>query len=122
MRIFNLTHLSDFLNFHLGSESRSGLEALVSYIDSTLPGIRLRERLLSLSDLSHQTIIDYLGDHGSLHWLYVFLFLRFTGLLNERILQLFRTSEIENLSLTNTLLDEDGLNIGRSGVLSSEQY
>jgi len=39
------------------------------------------------------------------------------GLLNARVLQAFRASEIRSLSLSASLIDQDGLNISGSDSL-----
>ncbi|KAJ6578054.1 hypothetical protein B0H19DRAFT_1208086 [Mycena capillaripes] len=67
-----------------------------------MPGIRLQERLSKLPDLSHQAIADFLGDNG---------------LLNVRVLTFLRTSEIWRLVMTETMGDEDGLNLAGKDVL-----
>ncbi|TFK63706.1 hypothetical protein BDN72DRAFT_927378 [Pluteus cervinus] len=87
----------------IGTETPRGLKTLICRLDALLPGIRLRERLLALPKLSHQTIADFLGDNGH---------------LNERILSILRTSEIRDLSLSSSLTDEEGLNIMSSNSLS----
>lgn len=43
-----------------------------------------------------------------------------SGLLNTRVLHILRTSEIRSLTLTETLLDENGLNIAGADVLPGE--
>ncbi|TFK34573.1 hypothetical protein BDQ12DRAFT_689521 [Crucibulum laeve] len=48
----------------LVDNSSSALEALVGQIDSILPGVRLKERLLRIGKLTYQTITDYLAEHG----------------------------------------------------------
>ncbi|KAJ7672228.1 hypothetical protein DFH06DRAFT_1082159 [Mycena polygramma] len=86
----------------IGTESPRGLKPLIERLDSLMPGIRLQERLSKLSDLSHQAIADFLGEHG---------------LLNVRVLTFLRTSEIWRLVMTETMGDEDGLNLAGKDVL-----
>ncbi|KAJ7055456.1 hypothetical protein C8F01DRAFT_1234652 [Mycena amicta] len=79
----------------------SALEGL----DAMMHGIRLQERLVKLSDLSHhwQMITDYLGQHG---------------LLSPRVLAILRTSKIWRLALTESTNDKAGLNIAGKSLLS----
>ncbi|KAK0470315.1 uncharacterized protein EV420DRAFT_1499782 [Desarmillaria tabescens] len=96
--------LEDFLyGPPIGPESPRGLSILIDRLGTLLPGIRLKERLSALHDKSHQGIADYMGEHG---------------LLNNRVISILRTSEIRNLSLSNSLADEDGLNIDGRDVFS----
>ncbi|KAJ7239395.1 hypothetical protein B0H12DRAFT_1189995 [Mycena haematopus] len=85
----------------IGTESPRGLKPLIERLDSLMPGIRLRERLSKLPDLSHQAITDFLGDNG---------------LLNIRVLTFLRTSEIWRLVMTESMGDEDGLNLAGRDV------
>ncbi|TRM68547.1 hypothetical protein BD626DRAFT_118050 [Schizophyllum amplum] len=85
----------------VGTESPRGVSSLVDRLTCLLPGIRLKERLYALSDLCHQTIADFLADNG---------------LLNPAILSILRTSELRSLSLTASLLDEDGLNLAGQDI------
>ncbi|KAJ7732141.1 hypothetical protein B0H16DRAFT_180720 [Mycena metata] len=85
----------------IGTESPRGLKPLVERLDAMMPGIRLQDRLTKLPELSHQTIADFLGENG---------------LLNVRVLTLLRTSEIWRLVLTETMGDEDGLNLAGKDV------
>ncbi|KAJ7052014.1 hypothetical protein C8F01DRAFT_1066440 [Mycena amicta] len=87
----------------IGTESPRGIKPFVERLDAMMPGIRLQERLVKLSDLSHQTITDYLGQHG---------------LLSPRVLAILRTSEIWRLALTESMNDEDGLNIAGKSLLT----
>ncbi|KAF8133119.1 hypothetical protein K438DRAFT_1985169 [Mycena galopus ATCC 62051] len=66
-----------------------------------MPGIRLRARLSKLADLSHQSIADFLGENG---------------LLNIRVLTILRTSEIWRLVMTESMGDEDGLNLAGKDI------
>ncbi|KAF7311901.1 hypothetical protein MIND_00201400 [Mycena indigotica] len=87
----------------IGTESPRGIKPFIERLDAMIPGIRLQARLSKLPDLSHQAIADYLGEHG---------------LLSSRILTAFRTSEIWRLALTESMNDEDGLNLAGRSVLS----
>ena len=95
------------------------IKLLVARLDSLLPGIRLESRLLSLNNLTHQKIANVLAENGisylniARHFIYKFSL----GLLNAQVLDAFRTSEIRSLSLTASLLDQNGLNIsGRDSL------
>ncbi|KAJ7315335.1 hypothetical protein DFH08DRAFT_715623 [Mycena albidolilacea] len=87
----------------VGTESPRGLKPLIDRFDSLMPGISLRERLSKLPDLSHQAITDFLGENG---------------LLNVRVLTFLRTSEIWRLVMTDSMSDEDGLNLSGKEVFS----
>ena len=65
----------------------------------------MKERLTSFGAQSHQAIVDYLADHGH---------------LDTRILNILRSSEITRLSMTKSLDDEDGLNIGSRNIFQSK--
>ncbi|KAJ8523104.1 hypothetical protein ONZ45_g388 [Pleurotus djamor] len=58
----------------LGSETPRGIKSLIERLNTLLPGTRLKERLCDLSELSHQSIVDFLGRNG---------------LLNPRVLDVF---------------------------------
>ncbi|KAJ6489068.1 hypothetical protein C8R45DRAFT_901995 [Mycena sanguinolenta] len=85
----------------IGTESPRGLKPLIERLDSLMPGIRLRERLLKLPDLSHQAITDFLGQNG---------------LFNVRVLTFLRTSEIWRLTMAESMGEEDGLNLAGKDV------
>ncbi|KAF8155373.1 hypothetical protein K438DRAFT_357150 [Mycena galopus ATCC 62051] len=85
----------------IGTESPRGLKPLIERLDSMMPGIRLRARLSKLADLSHQSIADFLGENG---------------LLNIRVLTILRTSEIWRLVMTESMGDEDGLNLAGKDI------
>ncbi|KAF9027143.1 hypothetical protein BDZ89DRAFT_1067141 [Hymenopellis radicata] len=96
--------LEDFLyGPSIGPESPRGLNILIEKLDALLPGIRLKKRLSSLSPSTHQGVADYLAEFG---------------FLNLRVMSILRTSEIRSLSLSNSLEDEDGLNIDAKDVLT----
>lgn len=46
----------------------------------------------------------------------------FKGLLNERIINVFRTSEITHLDLSASLSEEGGLNMGGKDVWDGESF
>ncbi|KAL6301507.1 hypothetical protein BKA93DRAFT_919725 [Sparassis latifolia] len=87
---------------HIGTETPRGLSVLINHLDMLLPGIRLKERLYALKDVTHQHIADMLGADGH---------------LNARILHILRTSEVKCLDLTASIMDEAGLNLGASDLL-----
>ncbi|KAJ7765843.1 hypothetical protein DFH07DRAFT_810015 [Mycena maculata] len=86
----------------IGTESPRGLKPLLQHLDALMPGIRLQDRLSKLPNLDHQAIADFLGDNG---------------LLNVAVMTILRTSEIFKLKLTDSMGDEDGLNLAGRGVL-----
>ncbi|KDQ25414.1 hypothetical protein PLEOSDRAFT_1106343 [Pleurotus ostreatus PC15] len=86
-----------------GTETPRGIKSFIEHLDSLMPGIRLKDRIYALSELSHQGILDFLGNHG---------------LLTYRILDTFRMSEIRFLSLDKSLARENGLNLGSYDTLS----
>jgi hypothetical protein len=94
--------------------------ALIGHLDSLLPGIRLQERLLGVTPLTHQGIANYLAQHGlGTYFNFVYPEKRhdLTGLLNHRVLNALRHTDICVLSLTASLVPENGLNISGSEVL-----
>ncbi|KIY45136.1 hypothetical protein FISHEDRAFT_67103 [Fistulina hepatica ATCC 64428] len=86
-------------NVKASEESPRGLARFIERLDDFLPGIRLKERLGSLT--THQGIANYLAENG---------------LLNAPVLAILRTSEISQLSLTASLTDECGLNLAGQGI------
>ncbi|RDB25528.1 hypothetical protein Hypma_006214 [Hypsizygus marmoreus] len=88
----------------IGTESPRGLKPFIERLDLLLPGIRLKQRLSHLEDVSHQSIVDFLASHG---------------LLNERVLSTLRSSEIDRIALTESLLDANGLNLGSKEILTT---
>ncbi|KAK7434240.1 hypothetical protein VKT23_016047 [Stygiomarasmius scandens] len=88
----------------IGTETPRGYKSLAGRLDKMLPGLRLGRRLeqLDASSKTHQGIVDLLGREG---------------LLNERILEVFRSSEIQKLGLGPSMADEGGLNLGAGGIL-----
>ncbi|KAL0576087.1 hypothetical protein V5O48_005886 [Marasmius crinis-equi] len=112
----------------IGTESPRGYKILLDKLDAMMPGIRLRERLSDITysgdllpygrhlddveglnwggymtakgrvrERSHQGVADFLGEEG---------------LLNERVMEMLRTSEITRLDMATSLADEGGLNLG----------
>ncbi|KAI3605653.1 hypothetical protein WG66_011992 [Moniliophthora roreri] len=120
----------------IGTETPRGYKLLLDRLDVMMPGIRLKERLSTgyensllvpfghgndigngrwnwnryattrtgsrVRDCSHQGVVDFLGEEG---------------LLNERVMEMFRTSEIKRLDMASSLADEDGLNIGGYDII-----
>ncbi|KAJ7266568.1 hypothetical protein C8J57DRAFT_1068466 [Mycena rebaudengoi] len=82
----------------------SKLSPLIKRLDALMPGTRLEERLSSLSDLSHQGIADYLGEHGMVP-------------PHLGFITILRTSEIWRLVLAESMNDEDGLNLAGKEIL-----
>ncbi|KAG5651416.1 hypothetical protein H0H81_008724 [Sphagnurus paluster] len=89
----------------IGTESPRGIQPLVEVIDRILPGIRFKERVYGLPILSHQSIVDFLGSNGY---------------LNPRILNVFRTSEVRWITLTESLAESNGLNLQCGDILPSK--
>lgn len=67
MRIYSpiYSSLDELYGPPVGTESPRGLKPLIDRFDSLMPGIRLRERLSKLPNLSHQAITDFLGENGA---------------------------------------------------------
>jgi hypothetical protein len=99
----------------IGTESPRSVTNLISRLDLLVPGIRLRERLHSLSPPSHQNIANFLGAEGKIRST-KFISVPFcnkilAGLLTPSVLNALRTSEIRCLSLTASINDQDGLGL-----------
>ncbi|KAJ7081613.1 hypothetical protein B0H15DRAFT_854440 [Mycena belliarum] len=86
----------------IGTESPRGIKSFVQLLAGLLPGMHLQERILKLPELSHQGIADFLSEHG---------------LLNVRVMAILRTSEIWRLGLTESMHNEDGLNLAGRDIL-----
>ncbi|KIY68015.1 hypothetical protein CYLTODRAFT_352175 [Cylindrobasidium torrendii FP15055 ss-10] len=86
----------------IGTESPRGLTALYDRLDKILPGIRMKRRLSALPTQTHQAVADFLGDQG---------------FLNPRVMTMLRTSEIRALSMTESMDEESGLNIGSRDII-----
>jgi hypothetical protein len=98
----------------LGRGSPGTIRALINHLDDLLPGIRLKERLISLDNITHQKIADALSVDGlsSLRQRNVTqVVFHLKGLLNASVLNVFRMSDIRCLALTTSMIDEDGLNL-----------
>ena len=107
----------------IGTESPRGLKPFIQRLDAMMPGIRLKERLCKLADLSHQAIADFLGENGMMGVHVSTLVSHFvSGLLNPRVLESLRASEIWRLALAETLSDEDGLNLAGKSVFTGTHY
>ncbi|KAF8626955.1 hypothetical protein AX15_004620 [Amanita polypyramis BW_CC] len=87
---------------YLGSEAE--IQKLVDTIDSMLPGIRIKGRLTERlkNDASHQAIVNFLAENGK-PYTYCHL--------NSRILELFRSSQVTRISLSESFTDTNGLNL-----------
>ncbi|KAF5341600.1 hypothetical protein D9758_014089 [Tetrapyrgos nigripes] len=113
----------------IGTETPRGFGTLAKRLDEMIPGIKLGERLTGLAtpsessyrhmqhflagvsmpkhggtsraERTHQGVVDFLGGEG---------------LLNERILEVFRSSEVRKVVLGSSVADEGGLNMGGRGV------
>ncbi|KIM85071.1 hypothetical protein PILCRDRAFT_380395 [Piloderma croceum F 1598] len=66
-----VNHASDYMRYtdelygpHLGSETPRGLKQLVHVLDQILPGIGVKKRFYILDNLTHQKIVDVLGNNG----------------------------------------------------------
>ena len=96
------------------TESPGGISTLISRLATTLPGIRLGEKLNACGANSHQQIADVLGADGMslmYHASNVVVLIIVPGKLTHRTLDIFRTSEIAYLDLSSSLGDQDGLNL-----------
>ena len=49
---------------HLGSETPRGIKQLVHVLDQMLPGIGVKKRFYIIERLTHQKIVDVLGNNG----------------------------------------------------------
>ncbi|KAF5386481.1 hypothetical protein D9757_005899 [Collybiopsis confluens] len=99
----------------IGAETPRGYDKLVQRLDEMIPGIRLGVRLAEFRDgcvsifsaernvkvSPHQAAADLLAAEG---------------LLNEPIINVFRTSEITRLNLGPSLSEEGGLNLGGRAI------
>ena len=104
----------------IGSETLRCLYILSKHLDSLLPGIRLLERLSDIPDLDHQKIVNILAEGGSSvchRWPAAPTDLAPSGHLSGRILDLFRSSEIQFLDLAPSMLDLEGLNLASRSLL-----
>lgn len=86
----------------IGTESPRGLTALYDRLDKMLPGVRMKRRLSALPTQTHQAVADFLGEQGY---------------LNSRVMTMLRTSEIRALSMTDSMDEESGLNIGSRDII-----
>jgi hypothetical protein len=46
----------------------------------------------------------------------------FTGYLNARVMAIFRTSEVYQVALTDSLLDNNGLNLSSNDILPGNDH
>ena len=80
----------------------STLSKLIAKLITLLPGIRLGERLGEISELDVQAVVDFLAEKG---------------FINPAVLEVFQHTDIEELPLAASMMDEDGLNIAGEGLL-----
>ncbi|KAJ4470659.1 hypothetical protein C8J55DRAFT_522360 [Lentinula edodes] len=103
----------------IGTETPRGYQILIQRLDRMMPGIKLGNRLEKLGQIatagngSHYRMTQQAkdGPHQAAADL-----LAAEGLLNERIINVFRTSEVTRLDLGPSLSEEGGLNIGGRAV------
>ena len=91
---------------------RPNVETLADRLDSTLPGIRLRERLLSLTYPSPEAFMDFMSENGKSYDCNQDIPMNFTrsGHISRRVLEIFCDSEIKRISFTSAF-NENGLNL-----------
>lgn len=85
-------------------DSDAILETLIGKVVALLPGIRLEERLSRLPALSVQTVADFLAENSY---------------MNHSVLKTFQRTGVTSLCLSNSLVDEDGLNICGEEVIKT---
>ena len=93
---------------------------MISHLATTLPGIRLGEKLNACGANSHQQIADVLGADGMslmYHASNVVVLTIVPGKLTHRTLDILRTSEIAYLDLSSSMGDQDGLNLDAQALL-----
>ncbi|KAF8813527.1 hypothetical protein BYT27DRAFT_7335124 [Phlegmacium glaucopus] len=82
---------------HSGAERTDiTITTLADRLDSALPGIRLRERLLGLKYLTPEAFMDFMVENGH---------------ITRRILDIFCDSEIKRISFAFFAFNENGLNL-----------
>ncbi|KAJ3777770.1 hypothetical protein FB446DRAFT_841389 [Lentinula raphanica] len=107
----------------IGTETPNGYQVLVQKLDGMMPGIRLGTRLAQVGQIENERLYRHsCHAHGILHkskdgpHQAAVDLLAAEGLLNERILNVFRTSEVTRLDLGPSLSEEGGLNLGGRAV------
>ncbi|KAF9077320.1 hypothetical protein BDP27DRAFT_1312194 [Rhodocollybia butyracea] len=100
----------------IGTETPRGYASLVQRLDEMMPGIRLGNRLAKLGQpKSMENTRQYEKEKSGPHQAAVDL-LGAEGLLNERIINMFRASEVTRLDLGPSLSEEGGLNMAGRAV------
>ncbi|KAJ4000693.1 hypothetical protein F5050DRAFT_368366 [Lentinula boryana] len=108
----------------IGTETPGGYQILVNKLDEMMPGIRLGNRLAKLGQDGTTGVFGSYPNYGyglmhkakdGPHQAAADL-LAAEGLLNERIINVFRTSEVTRLDLGPSLSEEGGLNLGGRAV------
>jgi len=119
MRIYAYVHgVGELYGSPIGTESPRGIKPLIDRLDHLFPGSRLKDRLLRLEDLSHQGIADFLASNGVYACMSFYLGLsNLVGYLNAHVMAVFRTSEVQQIVLTESLLDGNGLNLSANDIL-----
>ncbi|KAJ3742563.1 hypothetical protein DFH05DRAFT_1501226 [Lentinula detonsa] len=108
----------------IGTETPGGYQILVNKLDEMMPGIRLGNRLAKLGQDGTTGVV---GSYSSYRYGLMHKakdgphqaaadLLAAEGLLNERIINVFRTSEVTRLDLGPSLSEEGGLNLGGRAV------
>ncbi|KAJ3908841.1 hypothetical protein F5879DRAFT_998455 [Lentinula edodes] len=103
----------------IGTETPRGFQILIQRLDRMMPGIKLGNRLETLGQIATAGNGSHLNNEHRMtqkakdgpHQAAADL-LAAEGLLNERIINVFRTSEVTRLDLGPSLSEEGGLNIG----------
>jgi hypothetical protein len=116
-------HVDELYGPPLGSETPRGLKQLVHFLDQILPGIGVKKRFYVLDSLTHQKIVDVLGNNGRsalTRAIQVRDLILFLGHLNAHVLNALRTSEIRSLDLTASVNDADGLNLAGRDIFPGE--
>ncbi|KAG6812249.1 hypothetical protein H0H92_003705 [Tricholoma furcatifolium] len=85
----------------IGTESTRDILAFIDVLDGILPGIRLKERLLRLPIISHQSIIDFLGVNE--------LSLRDTPIHDFDLVHIHHLPRLATLLLDNTTISNEAI-------------
>ena len=96
----------------LSRAERPDVETLADRLDSTLPGIRLRERLFALTYRTPEAFMDFMSENGKSYdcGLDTHEFCVRSGHINRRVLDIFCDTEIKRISFTFAF-NENGLNL-----------
>lgn len=116
-RLADRAILAELYGAPVGTESPRGLKALLNKLDKMAPGIRLKERLTGL--YGHQEVVDIMCAEGLFFPLETAFcrLMMLPGCITSRVLDVFRTSEIDSLDLALSLADESDLNLGARDLL-----